>query len=89
MGDCDNYRGAFGHLVFVARDFGEWMEIAIELSRELHVEAEIEGKQCSPIHCAAGFSYGANKKRKKRAPPSRAVVKQLSREIRLAEYNNA
>ena len=87
MGDCDTCRWASGHWVFIAHDFGEWLEIPIELSRKLHVEAEIEGKLFAPIHFADGRRYGANKKT--RAPPSRVVVRQLAREIRLAEYNNA
>ena len=39
------------------------------------------------IHFAAGSRYAANNR--KRAPPSRDAAKQLAREIRLTEYNNA
>ena len=87
MDDCDTYRCAFGPLVFIAHDFGEWVKIPVELARKLQVETEIEGKQCASTHFSAGLWYAANKQT--RVPPSRDVVKQLARDIRLTEYNNA
>ena len=53
---------AFGPLVFIAHDFGEWLEIPVELARRLPVETEITGKQGAPIHFPAGLRYADNKR---------------------------
>ena len=87
LDDCETSQCAFCPLIFIAHDFGEWLKIPLSLARKLMVETEIEGKQCVPIHFADGIWFNANKR--KRVPPSRSVVKQMAKEIRLSEFNTA
>ena len=85
MEDCGTSRRAFGPIEFDAHDFEEWLKIPITLARELQVEREVEGKQCVSVHFPSGICYASNKR--KGPPPSRDAAKQLSKEVRLTEYN--
>ena len=81
MGDCEAHRCAFGPITFIAHDFGEWFKIPIGLARKLQVETEVEWGQFASFYVASGIWYDANKR--KRVPPSRAVIKQLAGKISL------
>lgn len=87
LDSCETYQCAFGHLIFIAPDSGEWLGIPLSLARKIQVGTEVEGKRCDAIHFAAGIWYAGNKRI--RAPPSRDFVKQLANEIRPTEFNAA
>ena len=48
LDDCETYQCAFGPLIFISRDFCEWLEIPLSLSRKIQVGAEVEGNSASP-----------------------------------------